>query len=148
MGATVSQWDGAELTPLASLWDLPHSSRTFNSGLWDAEYGGTRFKALAGGTQPGPGRLYWPSATLEAFNQARSLWKQPMAVEFSMLFGGAGPWRSDMSPLGDEGSFGGLSQCLERSGGPGMHRDLLLSIVQEGTTFNMYNTQLPRSFAF
>jgi len=25
-----------------------------------------------------------------------------------------------------------------------MHRDLLLSIVQEGTTFNMYNTQLPR----
>ena len=104
-GATVSQWDGAELTPLASLWDLPHSKQTFNSGLWDAEYGGTRFKALTGGTQPGPGRLYWPSATLEAFNEARALWKQPMAVEFSMLFGGLGPWRSDMSPLGDEGSL-------------------------------------------
>ena len=157
---------------MASLWDLPHSTQSFNSGLWDAKHGGTRFKALTGGDQPGPGRLYWPSAALQAFNQARGLWKQPMAVEYSMLFGGLGcaitpffpssialivlhalkewvplccsPWRSDMSPLGDEGTFGGLSQCLEKSGGPGMHRDLLLSIIQEGATLNAYNTQLPR----
>ena len=57
IGAVVGQWDGAEFQPCAALWDVPHSKRTYNSGLWLAQFGGVRFYSNG----QGPGHLQWPS---------------------------------------------------------------------------------------
>ena len=119
VGAVTAQWDGAEFQPCAALWDVPHSNRTFNSGLWLAEFGGVRFYSNG----QGPGHLQWPSYTLAAFDASRQLWQQPMATEFSLSFGGLGPWRGDMTPLGDEGTtLANLGVCR---GGGGMILQIL-----------------------
>jgi hypothetical protein len=50
--------------------------------------------------------------------ESKALWKQDLAVEMSMTYGGLGVWRGDMTPYTDEQSItGGI--C---AGGDPWHR--------------------------
>eukprot|EP01052_Picozoa_sp_SAG31_P014236 SAG31_NODE_876_length_11307_cov_3.506781_12_plen_407_part_00 len=136
VGAIAGQWDGAEFQPCAALWDIPHSNRTFESGLWLAKYGGVRFYSNG----LGPGHLQWPTYTLAAFDQSRRLWKKSMATEFSLTFGGLGPWRGDMTPLGDEGAT--IAEQGVCRAGSGMVLQILKYTVAKGLLYNAYDTNL------
>jgi hypothetical protein len=63
-----------------------------------------------------------------------------MATEFSLNFGGLGPWRGDMTPLGDEGAT--LAQQGVCMGGSGMIRQILKYTVEKGLLYNAYATNL------
>lgn len=113
LGAEVCQWDGAEFQPTIAGWGMNHSNQT-----WD-----------------GPTTL-WNGATQQAFIQSKALWKQELAVEMSMSFGGLGQWHGDMTPFSDEQNIkGGL--C---TGGNAWHRQMLVNIVELGLLYNAYNT--------
>ena len=63
-----------------------------------------------------------------------------MATEFSLSFGGLGPWRGDMTPLGDEGNtLAHQGVCM---GGGGMILQILKYTIEKGLLYNAYNTNL------
>ena len=106
-----SQWDGAEFQEVLSPWGLPHSRHTVSSQQ----------------------SQYFRRAGMVAFEASHTLWKEPVAVEFSFTSGGLGPWPGDMTPFADEGRIKGKDLC---SAGDGWHQHMLQDMLLSGTTYN------------
>lgn len=127
--AATSQWDGAEFQPSTAGWDIPHSSQTFNSGMYLSSDSAQHW------------HLFWGGATNQAFTESHALWDHPLAVEMSLRVPGFAPWRGDMSPFSDEGrlmpSRGGKGMCV---GGQEWVGQMLKQTHVSGVVYNAYNT--------
>lgn len=76
VGESATGTDGAEFQPTIMGWGMNHSTQSW-----------------AGAD------MLWEGATLQAFVQSKALWKQELAVEMSMSFGGLGGWHVRNTPL-------------------------------------------------
>ena len=128
------QYDGFEKLALIAGQDFPHSSRTYQSGLYRGN--------------PTPDwyhfegwPLRWGLGVLQGMTAARDLMAAKLsaaripAIEPSFMAPGLGPWRPDMAPYVDErGDL--LDLGLE------WHAKLLQRIELTGTLVNAYNSPI------
>lgn len=124
--ASVSQWDGAEFQKSIGGWDSRHSHQTYNSGLYSIP--GVGFHGL------------WGGSSLQAFEESRSLWSRPLAVELSFSPPGLRE-AADMMPFSDEQrlapSHGGKGMCV---GGQEWVGQMLKRTLVNSMLYNGYNT--------
>ena len=125
----VTQWDGFEINFLVAGWDLAHSPKTFNSGVYRSD--------------PAPDWYHlgfptaWGLGVLQTMEATHALLNSNTAVECSFMAPGLGPFRPDMAPFVDQDLYqsrGAVGLGLE------WHPKMLLRTASSGTVINPYVT--------